>query len=115
MRLEVLNTKKIKWISNMLDSQFGIKEKMNYIFLQNPERRIFITNRETAGFDSNLRANNMGLYFGAIDGSEVRLSIEGSQIVGPHAKKNVVELNDKGAINWMKGLDIEKDLEEHGF
>ena len=37
----------------------------------------------------------------------IRLSIEGSQIIGPKATKNVVEINDEQVKQWLKGEDLE--------
>lgn len=49
----------------------------------------------------------MGIYFGKIERDGIRLSIEGSFIVGKVAKKGVIELAEEDAIRWMSGEDIE--------
>ena len=44
------------------------------------------------------------------------MSIEGSQLVGPHAKKNVVELDDAETMKWFKGEDLQKECKDcEGF
>jgi len=48
-----------------------------------------------------------GLYFGTLEESGIRLSIEGSFLVGKLAKRNVVELDDEMAKRWMSGGDLE--------
>ena len=56
-----------------------------------------------------LNINSIGLYFGEINRGSLRLTIEGSQIIGPFAKKGIIELNEKHTKQWMAGEDIELD------
>ena len=65
---------------------------------------------------SRLRLNSVGMYFCENDGKGIRLSIEGSQLIGPKATKNVIELNDEETKNWFKGEDLEKEYKDcNGF
>ena len=48
------------------------------------------------------------MYFCDLE-NEIRLSIEGSQIIGPKAAKNVVEINEEQTKEWLKGEDLEID------
>ncbi len=52
-----------------------------------------------------------GLYFGTIERDGLRLSIEGSFIVGKAAGKNVIELDEENFKRWMRGEDIEASVE----
>ena len=78
--------------------------------------KIFIVNRDISKIDlDKLKINNLGLYFGELNKGELRLSIDGSQLVGPKAKKNIVEL-DKGETKlYMRGFDLERKTKEKGF
>ena len=58
---------------------------------------------------------SLGLFFGEIKNGEIRLTIEGSQLVGPNAKKNVLEIPDKLARLWLKGYDIPVKTDMKGF
>src|SRR3989338_7405418 len=42
----------------------------------------------------------------------IRLSIEGSQIIGSKAAKNIIELNEGETKLWFKGVDLEKDCKD---
>jgi len=56
------------------------------------------------------------MYFCEVDNIGIRLSIEGTQIVGPKAGKNIVELDEEDTRKWFKGEDIEKECENcNGF
>ena len=54
-------------------------------------------------------------YYHFVKDNKIRLSIEGSQLIGPKAKKNIVELNDKEAKEWLKGIDLDKKTNNNGF
>ncbi len=62
-----------------------------------------------------IRINNLGLYFAKIINNEIRLSIEGSQLVGPIATKNILELNANQTKEWMSGNDLEIKGDYKGF
>jgi len=62
-----------------------------------------------------LRINSAGVYFGEFHREELRLSIEGSQLVGPRATKNVIQLDDAHAKLWMTGNDFEFKTDCEGF
>ena len=118
--LRTIKKKEAKHILNMLKEQWGFEEPLDYHFLEGKDGNIFIMNDELSGFDiSKVRINSLGLYIAQIKNSSVRLSIEGSQIIGPHATKNIIEISDKLARHWIRGIDIpypeEKGLELNGF
>ena len=106
--LKILNSREIRNIKKIIKSQWDADLKLDYAFLMNDKGRIFIINRELGDIDfSKLHINNLGLYFGELKTGELRLSIEGSQMVGIFAKKNMVDIDDKNLEVWMKGEDIE--------
>ncbi len=93
-------------IENMLKEQFGV-EKIDLNFKEMGKRRIYAyTNCEP---EFKLRKVSQGIYFGTIERDGLRLSIEGSFLVGPKAKKNVVEVSKEEAQKWMEGDDLELD------
>ena len=108
--LKILNNKEIKEIYGMIENQWGAKIKLDYGFLKNNKNRVFIVTKDISKIDtSKLRLNSAGMYFCEIDNKGIRLSIEGSQIIGKHASKNVVELTEEEAKKWFKGEDLEKE------
>lgn len=115
--LKILNGKEIKEILNKIKEQYGIENlELEYVFLRNNEDKIFITNRNIGRIDfRKLKINNIGLYFCAIENDEVRLTVEGTQIIGNKATKNILELDDNQTTEWFKGSDIEAKKEINGF
>ncbi|MBI2522775.1 hypothetical protein HYW19_00125 [Candidatus Woesearchaeota archaeon] len=91
----------------LIEEQWGVKLKLDYAFAKNSKNRVFIVNKDFSKLDfSKLRINSVGMYFCDLE-KGIRLSIEGSQIIGPEATKNVVEVNEEQAKKWMKGEDLE--------
>lgn len=108
--LKILNNKEIKQILKLIERQWGAKLKLDYGFLHNNKNRVFIISKDIAKIDtSKLRLNSAGMYFCEIDKKGIRLSIEGSQIIGSKATSNVVELNEEEIKKWFKGEDLEKN------
>ena len=111
--LKILNSREIKEIYAMIEGQWGAKLKLDYGFLKNSKNRIFIISNDISKIDlSKLRLNSVGMYFCEIDSKGIRLSIEGSQLVGQKAIKNIVELNEDETKKWFKGEDLEKECRD---
>jgi NOL1/NOP2/fmu family ribosome biogenesis protein len=108
MNLKILNKKQIKEILVLIKKQWSADLTLDYAFLKDKNDKIFIINKEFAKINlEKLRINSMGLYFAQLMPDGIRLSIEGSQIIGPRAKKNILELNEKQKKEWLRGNDLE--------
>lgn len=98
--LKILNKKDVKKILTLIKEQWECDFKQDYVFLINPDNRIFVVNKEV--FDINfdkLRVNSIGLYFGELNNNEIRLSIEGSQLIGPKPGKALLNLMILSLVN----------------
>src|SRR3989344_9409570 len=97
MKNKVLNTRDVKDILKKLEDMYGFTGKLDYAFLVDTKNNIFIIGKDVALIDyEQLHINSMGLYFGEINKyKEFRLSLEGSQIIGPYALKNVLDLDEE--------------------
>ena len=105
--LKFLNSKETKKILKLIEEQWGAKLKLDCAFTKNNKNRIFIINKDITKIElEKLRINSIGMYFCDLE-NEIRLSIEGSQIIGLEATKNIVEINDEQVKQWMKGEDLE--------
>ncbi len=114
MELKVLNAKELKQITRLLGQQFGFKEKLEHVVMLSGKDRLYIANREVFSLDfKKLNVSSVGMYFGEMKNDELRLSIEGIQLVGPKATKGVVEIDSYAG--WMKGEDVPYAGNEKGF
>ncbi len=111
----VLNTREVKRILNWLKEHYGIKElKIDKVFLKSTKDRIYLISKKISELETkNLRINLIGMYFAKEEPKGIRLTIEGSQIIGPKATKNVAELNKEQIKKWIRGedVDIKEELE----
>ena len=114
--LKILNTREKKNILSILKDQYGFDRKMDYVFFINKKNKIYIATPDIAKIDfDKLKVNSFGIYFGELYKESLRLSVEGSQLIGPYATKNVVELDESEIAEWVKGLDIPTTAQFNGF
>lgn len=108
-KLSILNSKQVKGLRKDLEEQYGYTDEFDYVVLKNETKeKLYLFTKDLADFDfTRLRIDSMGLYFGAYFRGRLRLTIEGSQIIGPGAKKNVLELSEEQVRKWMLGCDLE--------
>lgn len=113
-----LSSRELKPVLKKLDEQFGCGASWsdNFFFLMNNKDRLFIVSKDVAKIDlSQLKINSIGLYFGEFKHGELRLSIEGSQLIGKLAKKGVVGLAKEQLKIWFKGEDLDFENDIKGF
>jgi len=117
VNLKILNKKAIKEIIKIIKSQWSANiDFKDQVLLEDNDGKIFITNKDISRVDfSKLRINSIGFYFAQRMADGLRLSIEGSQIIGPKARKKVLELDQKQMKEWLKGYDLEISKNLSGF
>lgn len=117
--LRILNRREVRDILEKVDEAYGCTLALEHAFLTDDKNRAFIIHRDVSAIDfEQLRINSMGLYFAEVNKyGEVRLTIEGSQIVGPLATKNVVGLSEEQVRAYFKGeeVDVEVGVEGQPF
>ncbi len=100
-----------KKILEQLNKQFGIKE-LPYLLIQfgKEKLRIYTGNlskEELYHLDNEARIETIGLYFAKWENNELRLTLDGVQFLKSQITKNILELNDKQADEWLKGNDLD--------
>jgi NOL1/NOP2/fmu family ribosome biogenesis protein len=114
MKLEILSGKKIREIHQMLKHRFGFDRRLDYNFSKSGKGRIWVYSKEVDKIRlKDLNVEAIGLYFCFREMNGLRLSIEGAQLIGKYAKKNVIELDEEQVQRWIRGfdLDVEEKLE----
>ena len=115
---EPMNAKEAKQMEQQLCRQYGIEKlKLPYAFFKNPKGKMFAVSRGISRLDfSKLRINAIGMYFAkAEEKGGIRLTVEGSQMIGKHATKNVAEITPEQAEDWMRGNDVAANGSLSGF
>lgn len=109
-RLKILNKNEKREIENKLRKQFGIDE-VKGIIVRRGEERLFLfsgsfNERQIKKLEDLVTIERIGVYFASMFGGEIRLSIEGSQILKEQVKQNIFELNKEQAEEWMMGREL---------
>jgi NOL1/NOP2/fmu family ribosome biogenesis protein len=111
----VLNSKETKLLMQQLNKQFDTTEDLEYVFIKNNKEKVYLISREIEKISlDKIRIDSLGLYFGTIQPDGFRPSIEGSQIIGKIARRNILEINNDQKHEWIKGnnLEVEKEGNE---
>ena len=106
--LKILNSREVKHIVEIIKEQYNSDVDLSqYVFLSNKDNRINIVSRNIEWIPYNeMKIDSLGMYLGEIYKESLRLSIEGSQLIGPTSKTNVVEISKDQMSNWAKGSDL---------
>jgi NOL1/NOP2/fmu family ribosome biogenesis protein len=114
--LSFLNSHEIREIDEALMRQFGTELPKGYAYVLRKDGDLFMVNRDVERIDlSKITINSLGLYIGEYRGDEFRLGIEGSQILGALAKKNVVSIDKEQLAKWFAGEEIESSENASGY
>ena len=114
--LKILSGKDKKLLLALIKKQWGAEFKPELVFFRNDKDKLYAVHKDIAKIDlSGARINTVGMYFGEQKKGELRLSIEGSQLIGPIAKQNVLELDDQETLDWLRGEDLQKEGDWSGF
>ncbi len=116
-QLKILRKKEVKQILSKLKEQWDFSKPLNYTFLKSHKDKIYLITNDISKIDlSKLRIDKIGLYFCTIvNQKEIRLSIEGSQLIGLYCNKNILELNESEMKQWLQGFDLDKESSVKGF
>lgn len=118
--LKILNHKEKKEILEKLNKQFGIS-KLNGILLQKGTERIFfyqgsLTEKQILELEkSRIGLERVGIYFAKEIGNQIRLSIDAIHILKNQITKNIFKLNKEQSEQWIKGNELNIQLNKKEF
>jgi len=108
--MKIIRSTQKKKILKQLNEQFGIT-KIPYLLLRfgKEKFRAYSGNlsvEELNKLDAELRIENIGLYFAKEQIDGIRLTFDGIQLFKEQINKNIIELEDKQANEWLNGQDL---------
>ena len=113
-KIDFLSAKELKPILAFLKEHFGVEKKFDYGWYMAKER-LFCISRDVELINlADLNVNAAGMYFGEWKNGEFRMSIDGSQIIGPLASENIVDISDEEFVAWLRGEDLVKEVGNQG-
>jgi len=120
--LRIVDKNEVEDLQKMIDrnyrSDFVLRD---YGVMLGSEERIWIAARDVFEFDfSKLPVNSVGINFGKLkQNGKIRLTIEGSQLIGKTAERNVALIADDDAEKFLRGEDVSAvetiECENHNF
>jgi NOL1/NOP2/fmu family ribosome biogenesis protein len=100
----------------LLNQQFGIPKLSGYRFLKSGRKRIRLISEGAFNLLSSLPyTGTTGLYIGEYSPKAFRLSMDGAQLLGPYATKQIVKLNDDQAETWLQGESVNYEDKQRGY
>jgi len=107
--MELLSPSEKRYLLERLRSQHGVEDAFEgLVLLKAGQGRIRAVTREAFELAQKLRkVQQVGLYVVKLMKGDAILSIEGSQLLNGDIKKNVIDLDERLAREWMKAAPIE--------
>ncbi len=117
--LNRLNSRQKKQTVKLLQEQYGYTGTIDQVMFRQPKKdKLYLLTTAIDEIDfSGINIDTMGLYFATIVEGKIRLTIEGTQLIGPKATKNVIEITKEQMQNWLLGEKLEPEnteLPAHG-
>ena len=108
--IQILNSRQKHEIAKSLREQFGV-DKLPGKVMKLGEEKLFLftgdaTDEEIKTIEEMVPVERLGVYFAKLIHDDVKLSIEGTQILKDQIKKNVLEVDDEQARKWMEGQEL---------
>lgn len=94
----------MKKINKLLKKQFGCELDLEF---EEVSRKLWVGNKKVFQYEIPF-VQRKGIYFGYLEHDGVRLSIEGAQLIGPRAKKNILEIDKEELTEWLRGYALTK-------
>jgi NOL1/NOP2/fmu family ribosome biogenesis protein len=117
--IKILSKREKEEILRKLNKQFGIKEIPRMLIKFGKDRIFFFSGdfneNEIRKLESQVQIERIGIYFAKIIMDEIKLNIEGTQILKEQINKNFFELNEEQLKDWMSGRDLMIQMKERGF
>ena len=117
--LKILNKKEKAEIEKKLKEQFGVDSIPGIIAQRGEERLFLFSGNFSEGDIKHLEKfafiERIGIYFAKIIGNDLRLSIEGYQILKNQITKNIFSLDSQQTEDWMKGRDLQIKTGKRNF
>ncbi len=115
--LKILKENEIRHLERLLEKHYesGINLSKFLVFESGIDKKIWIASKTVSRIDLNkINVSLVGMYFGKIKRNDkIHLSIEGSQIVGKNATKNIIDVDVNDAEKFLSGESLEIDKKEN--
>ena len=117
--MRILGESEKNKVISELQERFGIKEIPGTLVMRGKERLFLFS----GGFDGKalkrleekVIVERAGVYFAKIVDEQLKLSIEGVNLLQSQISKNIFEMDDKSTGDWIRGRDLNIKTGLKGF
>src|SRR3972149_8686816 len=117
--IKILTEQDKKKIEKKLHEQFGVKELNGKILKLGEEKLFFFTGQideeEIRKIEQSAPIEKVGVYFAKLINEEIKLTIEGTQLLKEQITKGIFSINDSQAEEWMMGRELNLKSGLRGF
>ena len=117
--IKILTEQEKKKIEKKLHEQFGVKELNGKILKLGEEKLFFFTGQideeEIRKIEQSAPIEKVGVYFAKLINEEIKLTIEGTQLLKEQITKGIFQINDSQAEEWMMGRELNLKSGLKGF
>ena len=117
--IKILTEQDKKKIEKKVHEQFGVKELNGKILKLGEEKLFFFTGQideeEIRKIEQSAPIEKVGVYFAKLINEEIKLTIEGTQLLKEQITKGIFSINDKQAEEWMMGWELNIESGLRGF
>lgn len=111
MKVDFLSAADKKELIRKLEETYGIKELPFLLFRIGKDKiRAYsgmFSREELLGIGRHVNVEILGIYLCKIEKDGVRLSHDACSILKSQITKNIIELNDEQAQEWLRGNDLQ--------
>jgi len=110
MQIEKMSNEEKRELEGIIQKNYGTKIKFREVLLKTKKGKIWMFYEDFPEvWWKKLRINSVGLYLGKLKRNyKIKLSLEGAQIVGKYAEKNIIEVDEDELKRFLSGENIEK-------
>jgi len=109
MRIDFIKSSEKRRIVEALNQQFGI-ESLPYLLIQSGKEKLraysgHLSKDEILSLSEIAYIDSIGIYLIRMEFS-ARLSFDATHLLASQLKKNIIEINESQAKEWLRGFDL---------
>jgi NOL1/NOP2/fmu family ribosome biogenesis protein len=111
MQAKKMSEDEVEALKRIIEKNYGCKVDFSSYDCYITKRNEVFLARKNLEEKLVKKASYFGFYFGKLKRNEkIQLSVEGSQLVGKNANKNIAILNDENISRFMEGLECKWEI-----
>lgn len=114
--MRFLKSKERKEFFQRLNAEYGYEGPTDFVVYEGGKDKFFIISRDLERIPfEDLYIRQGGLHVASDSHGDLRLTMDGAQLLGPHCTKQRAQLSVEERDAWMKGQDVPYGGELSGF